>query len=176
MLADESTFAPMRAFFARLLDSDPAWEVEGFTAFRAPDGSSLELLAPVHVPEHGLNGGIAFGFFVDDIDEASAAVVDAGGVLLGDIVRTDTVAYRHFRGPDGRTYGFTQADGVGGRGEKVRDGESVVDEDRGEPIEAMVAMAVAWGVSAEVAFGDADADPPDRKRGAPNDQSPEGSG
>lgn len=39
----------------------------------------------------------------------------------------------------------------------MRDGdaEPVVDEKGEEPIEAMVAMAMAWGVSAEVLFGDA---------------------
>lgn len=35
--------------------------------------------------------------------------------------------------------------------------ESVVDDQSWEPVEAMVAMALAWGVSAEVAFGEGDA-------------------
>jgi len=37
-----------------------------------------------------------------------------------------------------------------------RDGEPVVDDEEEKPIEAMVAMAMAWGVPAEVLFGDAD--------------------
>lgn len=45
-----------------------------------------------------------------DIDEASAAVIEAGGTLVGDIVRTDAVVYRHFRAPDVRTYGLTEVD------------------------------------------------------------------
>lgn len=111
VVTDQEAFAPTRAFFASLLDAEPVAEAEGFTAFRTADGSSLELVAPTHVADHGLNGGVAFGFQVDDIDAASAAVTDAGGVLVGDVVRTDTVTYRHFQGPDGRTYGLTEVAG-----------------------------------------------------------------
>lgn len=38
-----------------------------------------------------------------------------------------------------------------------QDSEPVVDNEGQEQVEAMVAMALAWGVSAEVAFGDGEA-------------------
>ena len=42
-------------------------------------------------------------------------------------------------------------------GEVMRDGSSEPDVDEDfQPVEAMVAMAMAWGVSAEILFGDAD--------------------
>lgn len=37
-----------------------------------------------------------------------------------------------------------------------RSGQPDVDDEEFQPVEAMVAMAMAWGVSAEVLFGDAD--------------------
>ncbi|WP_406033199.1 hypothetical protein OG801_01745 [Nocardioides sp. NBC_00163] len=37
-----------------------------------------------------------------------------------------------------------------------RDIDPVVEEDPEEPLEAMVAMVLAWGVPAEIAFGDPD--------------------
>ncbi len=108
VVADEETYGATRAFFGALLGVAPSWEADGFTAFHTRDGASLELLAPAHVPDYGLNGGVAFGFLVDDVEEASAAVVAAGGTLVGNVVRTGAVAYRHFTGPDGRTYGLTE--------------------------------------------------------------------
>ncbi|WP_406129222.1 hypothetical protein OHQ89_46970 [Streptomyces canus] len=108
VVVDGEAFDSTRQFFSSLLGTGPAWEADGHTAFLTVDGSNLELLAPTHVPAYGLNDGVAFGFVVDDIDEASAAVKTAGGALVGEVVRTDAVAYRHFRDPAGRTYALTQ--------------------------------------------------------------------
>ncbi|BBC30860.1 hypothetical protein SGFS_021540 [Streptomyces graminofaciens] len=109
VVVDGEAFGSTRRFFGDLLGSGPAWEADGYSAFRTSDGSNLELLAPAHVPAYGLNDGVAFGFMVDDIDEASAAVESAGGTLVGEVVRIDAVAYRHFQDPAGRTYALTQS-------------------------------------------------------------------
>ena len=79
--------------------------------FNMPNGTILELYAPQAVPDYGYNeGGVAFGFRVDDIEAASAAVEGAGCELLGQITRVEDLAYafRHFRGPDGRVYGLNE--------------------------------------------------------------------
>ncbi|ROR90866.1 VOC family protein [Nocardioides aurantiacus] len=107
-MPSEGSFAQTRDFFSTLLETPPSWEADGFVAFHAPDGSSLELLASRFVPEYGLNQGVAFGFLVDDLAGASSDVQNAGGTLVGEPVRTDDLHYRHFRGPDGRTYGLVQ--------------------------------------------------------------------
>ncbi|MFJ9590942.1 VOC family protein [Streptomyces acidicola] len=108
VVADGEVFDSTRQFFTDLLGGGPAWEADGYTAFLTPDGSNLELLSPTHLPAYGLNAGVAFGFLVDDLDEASVGVEAAGGALIGDVVRTDVVAYRHFQDPAGRTYALTQ--------------------------------------------------------------------
>ena len=50
------------------------------------------------------DGGVTFGWRVDDIEAASEAVAAAGGELLGQITRMEEIGYAfcHFRGPDGR--------------------------------------------------------------------------
>ena len=75
-----------------------------------PDGSMVELYAPTNVPDYGFNDAIAFGFRVDDIEAAGAELAAAGIELLGGIVHMPEIhySYGHFRGPDGRVYGFNQ--------------------------------------------------------------------
>ena len=88
----------------------PAMEMEGVAVFDLPNGTLLELYAPQAVPDYGYNDDVAFGFRVDDIEAASAAVEAAGCELLGQITRVEEMgyAYRHFRGPDGRVYGLNE--------------------------------------------------------------------
>ncbi len=64
-------------------------------------------------PPYGYNdGGIAFGFRVDDIESASAELEAAGAELLGEITRAEMngrpYAFRHFRAPDGRVYDLNE--------------------------------------------------------------------
>jgi len=75
-----------------------------------PNGSTLELHTPDTVPDFGYNGSVAFGFRVDDIEAASAAVAAAGNELLGEINRVPEMnyAYRHFRAPNGIVYGLNE--------------------------------------------------------------------
>lgn len=86
-------------------------EMPGVSVFSMPNGTILELYTPETVPPFGYNeGGVAFGFRVDDIEAASRAVQAAGSELLGQITRVEEMgyAYRHFRGPDGRVYGLNE--------------------------------------------------------------------
>ncbi len=88
----------------------PAMEMEGVAVFDLPNGTLLELYAPQAVPDYGYNDAVAFGFRVDDVEAASAAVEGAGCELLGQITRVEDLGYafRHFRGPDGRVYGLNE--------------------------------------------------------------------
>ena len=88
----------------------PMMEMDGISVFQFPNGSLLELYTPETVPDFGYNGNVAFGFRVDDIDAASAAVAAAGNELLGEINRVPEMnyAYRHFKGPDGIVYGLNE--------------------------------------------------------------------
>ena len=109
IVLDPEPFAATKALLAETFGLAPAMEMEGVAVFNMPNGTLLELYAPQAVPDYGYNdGGVAFGFRVDDIEAASAAVEAAGCELLGQITRVEEMgyAYRHFRGSDGRVYGL----------------------------------------------------------------------
>ena len=89
----------------------PAIEEDGYTRFPMTNGTVLELYAPEAIPAYGFNdGGIVFGFRVEDIEAASEELAAAGCELLGEITRIEQMnyAYRDFRGPDGRVYGINE--------------------------------------------------------------------
>ncbi len=87
-----------------------AMEMGGAVVFMFPNGTILELYTPETVPDFGYNGSVAFGFRVDDIDAASAAVAAAGNELLGEINRVPEMnyAFRHFKAPNGIVYGLNE--------------------------------------------------------------------
>ncbi len=110
---DEDTFEAMSKLVTDTFGVAPLMEMPGVAVFGLPDGTLYELYTKETQPPFGYNdGGIAFGFRVDDIEAASAAVEAAGGELLSDISRAELgespYAYRHFRAPDGRVYGLNQ--------------------------------------------------------------------
>ena len=89
----------------------PAIEEDGYTRFPMSNGTILELYAPGAIPAYGFNeGGIVFGFRVEDIEAASEELAEAGCELLGEITRIEHMnyAYRDFKGLDGRVYGLNE--------------------------------------------------------------------
>jgi hypothetical protein len=111
IVLEAEPFAATKALMTETLGLVPAMEAEGVVLFIMPNGTMLELHAPQSVPDYGFNeGGVVFGFRVDDVEDASAAVEAAGCELLGQITRVEEMAfaYRHFRGPDGRVYGLNE--------------------------------------------------------------------
>jgi len=111
IVLDPELFAATKALLIETFSIAPAVDTEGFALFHLANGTMLELYAPQAVPEYGYNDdGVAFGFRVDDIEAASAAVEAAGCELLGQITRMEQLAYsyRDFRGPDGRVYGLNE--------------------------------------------------------------------
>lgn len=111
IVLETEPFAATKALLTETFGLAPAMEMEGVAVFNLPNGTLLELYAPQAVPDYGYNeGGVAFGFRVDDVEAASAAVEGAGCELLGQITRGKDLgyAYRHFRGPDGRVYGLNE--------------------------------------------------------------------
>jgi predicted enzyme related to lactoylglutathione lyase len=111
IVLDPEPFEATKALLTKTFGLAPAMDTEGFAMFSLPNGTMLELYAPQGVPDYGFNdGGVAFGFRVDDVEAASAAVEAAGCELLGEITRVEEMgyAYRHFRAPDGRVYGLNE--------------------------------------------------------------------
>ena len=110
---DEAGFGAMRDLVTKTLGLTPMMEFHGVAVFGMPNGTMLELYEEGTPPPYGYNdGGIAFGFRVDDIEVASAELEASGAELLGEITRAEMdgrpYAFRHFRAPDGRVYGLNE--------------------------------------------------------------------
>src|SRR5215212_11399884 len=111
IVLDPEPFAATKALMTETFGLAPEVEREGMVLFIMPNGTMLELNeAQAASAEYGLNDGLVFGFRVDDVEAASAAVEEAGCELLGEITRVEEVgyAYRRFRGPDGRVYSLNE--------------------------------------------------------------------
>src|ERR687890_1897906 len=111
VVLDPEPFAATKALMTETFGFAPEVEREGMVMFIMPNGTMLELNTPQAASaDYGINDGVVFGFRVDDVEAASAAVEEAGCELLGEITRVEEVgyAYRRFRGPDGRVYSLNE--------------------------------------------------------------------
>jgi len=106
---DLATFESVKKLFTETIGARLMVDKEGYAQLLFP-GSVIELYGPGAAPDHGFNGGVAFGFMVDDIEAASVELEKAGAELLGTVTRVPRLglAYRYFRGPDGRVYGLNE--------------------------------------------------------------------
>jgi hypothetical protein len=104
-------FGPTKKLLIEVFGLRPAIEEDDYTTFPMSNGTILELYAPEAIPAYGFNdGGIVFGFRVEDIEAASEELAEAGCELLGEITGNEQMNYRYrdFRGPDGRVYGINE--------------------------------------------------------------------
>jgi len=104
-------FGPTKKLLIEVFGLRPAIEEDGYTRFPMSNGTILELYAPEAIPSYGFNeGGMVFGFRVEDIEAASDQLAEAGCELLGEITRIEDMnyTYRDFKGPDGRVYGINE--------------------------------------------------------------------
>jgi predicted enzyme related to lactoylglutathione lyase len=111
IVLDPEPFAATKALMTETFGLAPEVDREGMVMFIMPNGTMLELNEPQAASaDYGINDGLVFGFRVDDVEAASAAVDAAGCELLGEITRVEEVAYayRRFRGPDGRVYSLNE--------------------------------------------------------------------
>jgi hypothetical protein len=113
VVLDADQFAATRQLMTETLGLQPQMEMEGWSLFGMPNGSIIDLFAKEAADgmcPWGLNDGVVFGFRVDDIDAASAELESAGCELVGEInfIEQMNYSWRHFKGPDGRTYGINQ--------------------------------------------------------------------
>jgi len=111
VVLDPEPFAATKALMTETFGLAPEMEAEGMVMFVMPNGTMLELNTPQAASaDYAYNDGLVFGFRVDDVEAASAAVEAAGCELLGEITRVEEVAYayRRFRGPDGRVYSLNE--------------------------------------------------------------------
>jgi len=111
IVLEREPFAATKALMTETFGLAPEVEAEGIVLFTMPNGTMLELNTPQAASaEYSFNDGLVFGFRVDDLEAAWAAVEAAGCELLGEITRVEEVgyAYQRFRGPDGRVYSLNE--------------------------------------------------------------------
>ena len=111
IVLDPEPFAATKALMTETFGLAPTMEAEGMVLFTMPNGTVLELNEPQAASaDYDFNDGLIFGFRVDDVEAASAAVEAAGCELLGEITHVEEIAYayRRFRGPDGRVYSLNE--------------------------------------------------------------------
>ena len=104
-------FGPTKKLLIEVFGLRPAIEEDDYTTFPMSNGTILELYAPEAIPAYGFNdGGMVFGFRVEDIEAASEELAEAGCELLGEITRNEQMNYRYrdIKGPDGRVYGINE--------------------------------------------------------------------
>ena len=104
-------FGATKKLLIEVFGLTPVIDTDSGTTFPMTNGTILELYAPAAIPAYGFNeGGIVFGFRVEDIEAASEELAEAGCELLGEITRIEEMnyAYRDFKGPDGRVYGINE--------------------------------------------------------------------
>jgi len=87
---DEAGFGAMGDLVTKTLGLTPMMEFPGVAVFGMPNGTMLGLYEEGTPPPYGYNdGGIAFGFGVDDIEGASAELEARRGAPGRDRARRD---------------------------------------------------------------------------------------
>ena len=110
IVVPQDQFDAQKQFVVSTYGVQPAMEMDGVSVFYFPNGDVFELYTPATVMPWGLNDGVAFGFRVDDVEEAGKELAAGGAELLGEIARFPEYEYawRHFRGIDGKVYGINE--------------------------------------------------------------------
>jgi catechol 2,3-dioxygenase-like lactoylglutathione lyase family enzyme len=72
--------------------------------FKFSDGTEMEVWRPEDEFHSFFGTGPVVGFRVDDVARARSRMEAQGVEFLTPIQRTETVAWSHFRGPDGNVY------------------------------------------------------------------------
>ena len=101
VVLEANEFAATKKLVTEVFGLTSLIEQDGWALFPMSNGTILDLYAPEHVPAYGFNGGIVFGFRVDDVEAASAELAAAGCELLGEITRLegDEVRLLALQGP-----------------------------------------------------------------------------
>jgi len=109
---NESQYQAWKKLGTKTLGLKLLMEWPDIMMFDLPDGSIFEVYGPKakHPAYFFDRNEVVIGFRVDDIERASAELESTGCELLGKIVEFKGYKYRHFRGPDGRTYGLNSGE------------------------------------------------------------------
>jgi catechol 2,3-dioxygenase-like lactoylglutathione lyase family enzyme len=99
-----NAFDAMVALYRDVLQLDPIVDRPGAAWFHAADGASIHVYAADDEDHDFFGAGPVVGIAVDDFERARAAMVAAGIEFIGEPQRDGSVAWNHYRAPDGNVY------------------------------------------------------------------------
>lgn len=79
-------------------------EDEGSSRFVLPNGTEVHVYGPADSDHDFFDSGPVVGFLVDDVEKARNELEAAGVTFIGDVQRSATHVWNHFRAPDGNVY------------------------------------------------------------------------
>jgi len=97
-------FDDMATFLESTMGLTLAESVDGYREYKLPNADVVELFGPDDAEKTHFTTGPVAGFLVSDIATAGDELRRAGVELIGDLHRTGTYAWQHFRAPDGNVY------------------------------------------------------------------------
>lgn len=100
-------YEEMARFFESVIGLDVIVQRKDFVVFRLPSGDQLELFGPrgPDPDEQFAHDAVVAGLLVEDIDQATEELRQAGVELIGDRGEgSGGYAWQHFRAPDGKVF------------------------------------------------------------------------
>ena len=100
-------FSTMAGFFRDVVGLDAILDEPDFIVFRMPNGDQIEIFGPdgPNPAEQFAHNDVVAGLLVDDIDAATAELVQAGTERIGERQTTGGgYSWQHFRAPDGKVF------------------------------------------------------------------------
>ncbi len=97
-------FEAMTRLYKDVMGLEVYQEDEASVRFRLADGTPVHVYGPRDEDHDFFGSGPVVGFLVDDVAGARAEMEASGIEFIGEIQRSNTHAWNHFRGPDGNIY------------------------------------------------------------------------
>jgi predicted enzyme related to lactoylglutathione lyase len=100
-------YEELATFFRTVAGLEAIVEQSDFIVFRLPDGDQLEIFGPrgPNPTEQFAHNQVVAGLLLDDIDQATTELREAGVEMIGDRGLGDNgYVWQHFRAPDGKIF------------------------------------------------------------------------
>jgi catechol 2,3-dioxygenase-like lactoylglutathione lyase family enzyme len=97
-------FTEMATFLESTLGLTLVESVDGYREYKLPNADVVELFGSEDTEKTHFTTGPVAGLLVSDIGTARDELRRAGIELIGDLHRSGTYAWQHFRAPDGNVY------------------------------------------------------------------------
>ena len=104
-VADPERYARTVALYRDLLELPVIAEIpDRYAWFRLGDGTQIHVYGPLDQDHVEFGESPCVGFLVDDVEAMRSHLEASGIAFLWETQRDGTIAWAHFRGPDGAVY------------------------------------------------------------------------